>query len=253
MEGSKHIKAVVIDDEEIARDLLTDLLNQFCPEVEVVGTFSGLPDAVKPIKTNQPDIVFLDIEMPNYSGLEIRKFFPAKESTFEVVFVTAYERYALRAFEVSAVDYLLKPVSIERLKEAVKRIAGRKQKGAESRYDLLEETIASQEVKRIMVFVKGEHKVVEVDSIIAIQADDAYSSIYTTNGDEYLVTKTLKHFDDILEENRSFVRSHKSWLVNLAMVESFALSKGDIQLQNNIVAKLSKYRKEAFENALNSL
>lgn len=252
MGQKEKLKAVIVDDEEMARDLLSDLLSQFCSEIEVIGAFSGLPEAESKIKQLKPDIVFLDIEMPNFSGLEVRKFFPESDADFEIIFITAYERYALRAFEVAAMDYLLKPIDVDRLQDAVKRISSRKQTAAAERYALLKETIDSQEVKRITVFVKGEHRIVDVETIAAIQADDAYSSIHTVSGDAFLVTKTLKHFDDILADNPNFFRCHKSWLINLDLIEGFVRSKGEIQLKNGLTAKFSKYRKEALEKALNS-
>ena len=116
----KKIRAILVDDEESARDVLENLLKRFCPEVELLAKCTNVEQAVASIRELQPDLVFLDIEMPNYAGYEIVKFFP--EINFELIFVTAYDKYAIRAFEVSAVDYLLKPIDIDRLKNAVSRV-----------------------------------------------------------------------------------------------------------------------------------
>ena len=111
------LKAILVDDEESARDVLENLLLRFCPEVELLGKYTNVPDAVAAVNELKPDLVFLDIEMPNYAGFEIVNFFEKVE--FDIVFVTAYDKYAIRAFEISAVDYLLKPLDIERLQQSV--------------------------------------------------------------------------------------------------------------------------------------
>src|SRR3989338_4013155 len=114
------LKAILIDDEESARNVLSNLMARFCPEVNILQTCANVTEAIDAINTHQPDVVFLDIEMPNYSGFELVNFF--EKVNFEIVFVTAYDKYAIKAFEVSAVDYLLKPIEIDRLKQAVERL-----------------------------------------------------------------------------------------------------------------------------------
>src|SRR6478735_3401789 len=114
------IRAILVDDEESARDVLQNLLQRFCPEVTLVAKCENVMLAVDVIKKEKPDLVFLDIQMPNYAGYEIVKFFDKVD--FEIVFITAYDQYAIRAFEIAAIDYLLKPIDIDRLKLAVKRV-----------------------------------------------------------------------------------------------------------------------------------
>ena len=111
--------AIIVDDERSAREILSGLLVRYCPQINIVEKCKGLKEAVEAIKKQKPSLVFLDIEMPNYAGYEIVSFF--EEIDFEIIFVTAYDQYALKAFEISAVDYLLKPVTIERLKLSVDR------------------------------------------------------------------------------------------------------------------------------------
>ena len=115
------IKAILVDDEESARDVLENLLRRFCPEIDLLDKCNNVEQAVESIKQHKPNLVFLDIEMPNYAGYELVDFFT--EIDFEIIFVTAYDQYAIKAFEVSAVDYLLKPIEIERLKESVSRVS----------------------------------------------------------------------------------------------------------------------------------
>jgi two-component system, LytTR family, response regulator len=245
---SRQITAIVVDDEESARSILANLLLRFCPAVRLVGSYANVEAAVHSIHALRPQLVFLDIEMPNYSGFEIVNFF--EKVDFEMVFITAYDKYALRAFEVSAVDYLLKPIDIDRLKEAVERVQQRVGNSSSFNRELLSESLQSKEVARISVADKGYQTVVNTCDIVAIEASESYSTIRTLDAKPLLVSKNLKHFETVLADNRNFFRSHKSWIVNLDMLEKYNRSTGDIILRGNITAKLSKYRKEEFEELL---
>ena len=200
-----HIsRAIIVDDEESARDVLENLLNRFCPSVKVINKYANLLDAVSGIKELQPDVVFLDIEMPNYSGHEILDFFD--DISFEIVFATAYNHYAVKAFEVSAVDYLLKPIDIERLKEAVDKVQHKvKSKNISKQYEVLKESLLSDRVKNLIVSDKGEQHIIAAEDIYAIKAQESYSCLYTEKG-KYLVSKNLKHFEGLLNENENFFR-----------------------------------------------
>ncbi|MCF8258067.1 MAG: LytTR family DNA-binding domain-containing protein [Flavobacteriales bacterium] len=245
---SEQITAIVVDDEESARSILANLLLRFCPVVRLVGSYANVEDAVAGIKELRPQLVFLDIEMPNYSGFEIVNFF--EKVDFEMVFITAYDKYAIRAFEVSAVDYLLKPIDIDRLNEAVERVQQRVGQTSAFNRELLSESLQNKEVARISVADKGYQTVVNTCDIVAIEASESYSTIRTLGAKPLLVSKNLKHFETVLADNRNFFRSHKSWMVNLDMLEKYNRSTGDIVLRDSVTAKLSKYRKEEFEELL---
>lgn len=242
------IRAILVDDEESARDVLENLLLRFCPEVELLAKCENVLQAVDVIKEKQPQLVFLDIEMPNYAGYELVKFFG--EINFEIVFVTAYNQYAVRAFEVAAVDYLLKPVDIDRLRTAVARVRQQVDvKGQMERMSLLSDTLETKAAKSIMVMEKGEQYVVVIDTIIAVEADDSYSVVYTTDK-KYVVSKNLKHFESIFETMPRFFRVHKSWIVNLDHLQHYSKTDLEIKLSTGLSAKLSKYKKVEFEAAL---
>ena len=242
------IKAIIVDDEESARDVLSNLIIRFCPQIEIIKTCSNVPDAVKAIKSHQPHVVFLDIEMPNYAGYEIVSFF--EEINFEIIFVTAYDKYAIKAFEISAVDYLLKPVEIDRLKAAVEKLATKIElNDAHNNYKALTQNLKSNELTKIAIKQNGNHIIIDTKDVIAIEAQEAYSCIHTTSGN-YLISKNLKHFETILEHNNGFLRSHKSWIVNLTHLVNFSKSKLEIELSNSIIAKLSKYKKPEFEDRI---
>jgi len=244
------IKAILVDDEEGARDVLENLLRRFCPEVELIAKCENVLQAVEVIKTQKPDLVFLDIEMPNYSGFEIVTFF--KKINFEIIFVTAYDQYAIRAFEVAAIDYLLKPIDIERLKNAVARVAQQRNVEQQSqRLSLLSNTLETKQLKNIVITDKGQQNIIAIDSIIAIEAQESYCTIHTSDK-TFIASKNLKHFETVLENLSQFFRAHKSWLVNTNCITQYSKSDLSIQLSNGLTAKLSKYKKAEFEEAISS-
>lgn len=242
------IKAILVDDEESARDVLENLLRRFCPEVELLDKCTNVEQAVESIKLHKPNLVFLDIEMPNYAGFEIVRFFD--EIDFDIVFVTAYDNYAIRAFEISAVDYLLKPIDIDRLKAAVQKVRAHTHiKETALRMKFLSKSLETRELNSIILTDKGYQFVVELKDIIAIEANESYSAVYTTER-KYVASKNLKHFERMLSDSADFIRVHKSWLINKAHIVNYSKSDLTINLEGQIQAKLSKYKKEEFELAI---
>lgn len=242
------IKAILVDDEESARDVLQNLLLRFCPEVQLVAKCENLSQAVKFIEAEQPDLVFLDIEMPNYAGYEIVNFF--QEINFEIIFITAYDQYAIRAFEIAAIDYLLKPIDIDRLKSAISRVLAHRNAELQShRMSLLSSTLQSNQLKNIVITDKGLQQIIPIESIIAIEAQESYCCINTSN-QKYVASKNLKHFETILESLPQFIRVHKSWMINTKFILNYSKSDFTIKLKTGIVAKLSKYKKAEFEQSL---
>lgn len=242
------IKAILIDDEKSARDVLANLLMKFCPSVEVLDQCADVMSAKRSIEKHHPDLVFLDIEMPRIAGHEILKHID--EIDFEIVFVTAYDHYAIKAFEVAAIDYLLKPIDIDRLVAAVQKVVAQLDlKKQKVQYDVLTQALEERTVTQLVISEGGYHKVVAVDEIIAIEAQESYSKLHTTSN-TFLASKNLKHFETVLEENQGFFRCHKSWIVNFKHVVKYQKTAGTILLNQDLLARLSKYRKEAFELAL---
>lgn len=244
------IKAILVDDEESARDVLQNLLERFCPDIELLAKCENIPMAVEEIKKHQPELLFLDIEMPQYSGFEIVKFF--KEINFQIIFATAYDQYAIKAFEVSAVDYLLKPIDITRLKLSIEKVRQRKNilQQAE-RLNLLNDTLQQKKIKNIIVSDKGNQNIISIDSIIAIEAQESYCLLHTKDK-KHTASKNLKHFETLLESLPQFIRVHKSWLINKEHLLNYSKSELSIQLNGDIIAKLSKYKKGEFEQAISS-
>ncbi len=239
------VSAIIVDDEQRARDVLSALLSRNCPDVEVLAKCVDVITAVDKIKELQPNVVFLDVQMPNYNGYELVSFF--EEINFEIIFVTAFDDYAIKAFELNAIDYLVKPVDRSRLVNAVERVSEKlgKEKSKEA-YDELLNSIKKKEYKKIIIPTIGERKILEINNIIAIEAEGAYCKIYRTNHKPLIISKNLKHFEGKLEEQDGFFRSHRGWLINLNHIES--INKGDLTLtlSNNTKAKISRSRYEAF-------
>lgn len=244
----EKIRAVIIDDEQSACNILSQLLDRFCTQIEVVAMESDLPSGVASITEHKPDVVFLDIQMPKYSGFEIVNFFPTID--FEIIFVTAYDHYAVKAFDISAVDYLLKPIEIDKLKLAVAKLE-KKMEGIALRnnYNLLLENLKEKKFKQLVIPHEGDYKALDLDEVIAIEAQESYSRIYTETK-RYLISRNLKHFENTLSTTPSFFRTHKSWLINLKHINTYSKSKQEITLTNEIIAKLSKLKKASFEKVL---
>lgn len=242
------ITAILVDDEQSARNILQNLLEHFCPDVELVASCTNIPEAVEEIKKHKPQLVFLDIEMPKYAGYEIVDFvYPVD---FEIIFVTAYDKYAIKAFEVSAIDYLLKPIEIDRLKKSVERVKDRiESTKQEVSINHLKNTIESKEIKSIVTTMNGYKYVVNLEDIIAIEAQESYSCIHTKSK-KYIASKNLKHFERLFEENSKLIRVHKSWIVNLDKLINYSKTELEINLEHGLVAKLSKYKKAEFEKSI---
>lgn len=242
------IKAILVDDEESARDVLENLLLRFCPEIEIIAKCSNVLDAVEEIKKETPHVVFLDIEMPQYAGYEIIKFF--EEINFDLIFITAYDQYAIRAFEVAALDYLLKPIDINRLKESIERLQKNVDKNSRSQqYQIAKNNLETKQLNNIVISQLNQQHIISINEIIAIEAHEAYCEIFTTNK-SIIASKNLKYFERILEDELKFMRVHKSWLVNMSFIEHYSKSDLTIMLKNGIETKLSKYKKAEFEAIL---
>jgi two-component system LytT family response regulator len=246
------IKALIIDDEERAVRILKTMLEEYTANVEIIATANSVPEGVLKINELQPELVFLDIEMPEYNGFELLKFF--KTIDFEIIFVTAYSEYAMRAFQVSAVDYLLKPVEVDLLKNALQKFAEKKEvKQPDQRYEVLKTNLDNLAVKRIALPVSDGLKFVEIDDIIALQADGSYTHVFLKNGSKQLVSKKIKFFEEILLERVVFFRTHRSFIINLNYMTSYLRGEGTIMMDGNLITSISRDKKIEFENKLKQL
>jgi two-component system LytT family response regulator len=234
----KIIKAIIVDDEADARDVLETLIFLSKQPIEIIAKCSNLKDAIVKIKEQKPDVVFLDIEMPEFAGYEIVNFFD--EINFEIVFVTAFDEYALKAFELSAIDYLVKPIKRVRLNNTLIRIIEQRDKrNAIIEYQVLLDSLQSKKTEKIIIPEIGGNRVLILEDIICIQGQGSYSTIYLKNKGKVTVSKNLKFFDKILYEGSIFFRSQKSWIINTKCVKQFNTNQKNIILQDDIIAKIS--------------
>ncbi|WBX72413.1 LytR/AlgR family response regulator transcription factor [Tenacibaculum retecalamus] len=242
------IKAILIDDEQSARNVLTTLLTRAHANVNIIATCKDLEEGVKSIKELQPDVVFLDVQMPNYAGYEISSFFD--DINFEIIFVTAYDQYAIKAFELSAIDYLVKPIDREKLNVTIQKLENKlKQKATLVDYEVLLTTIKEKEYKKIIIPEIGNRRIVNLSDIIAIEADGGYSKIYLKNKSIITTSKNLKYFEEVLPKEATFFRSHRAWLINIIYIESLNKTNLNITLaEETVKAKLSRSKIEHFES-----
>ncbi len=248
----RQLKAIIIDDEERARNSLGILLSEFCPEVQVIGTAANVPDGVLAINKLRPDLVFLDIEMPEYNGFELLGFF--RDVDFEFVFVTAYNEHALRAFEVSAVDYLLKPVEIGLLQAAVAKAKQRRfANSMQQRIEVLKDAFKGEDLKRIALTVNDGLIFVDVADIEFLEADGAYTKVILRNGTNMLVSKKLKLFEDILLHRPNFARPHRSYILNLNFLKKYARGESLLIMDNGTSIPVAREKKQEFEAMLKDL
>lgn len=216
-------KAIIIDDEAMARNLLEGMVKSYCPNVSVVESCKDLPSGVKAIHKHKPDIVFLDIEMPGHSGLELLDFFDEKEVNFSIIFVTAYNRYAIQAFKLSAIDYLLKPIEVEDLKQAIALFEKKKQL---QNIAALRNNLSTNAPKKIGLNGVSNITFVDIDDILFFQADGSYTHVYLKEGKTIVASKSLKHFENTLIEHPDFLRCHKSYIVNINHITEYVKSDG---------------------------
>lgn len=219
----KKYKAIIIDDEKMARTVLQGMLEEYFDYIEIVATCPDLQTGVTAIKKHSPDIVFLDIEMPGHSGLELLDFFTDDEVTFAIIFTTAYNNYAIQAFKLSAVDYLLKPIEPEELERSMDRYIRNTDK---KEYSILKHNLKADAPKKIALSTGNAIRFVEIDSILFMKAEGAYTQITLNDHSTILVSKGLKNYEEILSENTRFYRCHKSYIVNLDAITEYIKSDG---------------------------
>ena len=216
------MKAIIIDDESRARQSLELLLTEFCPQVKVVALCENLPEGIKAIHKHKPDLVLLDIEMPGHSGLELLDFFEDKDVNFSIIFTTAYNEYALKAFKLSAIDYLLKPISPQELVEAINRV----EKKSVQHFRALHENMHHERFEKIAVPDGSSYHVLNLADIVYIKGQGTYSEVHMMDKTKVMVSRNLKIFEELLVDNKNFVRSHKSYVVNCDKIKSFTKSDG---------------------------
>ena len=246
------IRAIVIDDEIPSRDALKNFIRQYCQVVEIVGEADSMKTGLEAIHSLTPDLVFLDVEMPNGNGFDLLR--NLDRVSFKIIFVTAHSDYAVRAFRFFASDYLLKPVDIQQLKEAVEKVRLEIEK--EIHNQNLEELIKyissrEHEISNIVIPDKKGFTIIDLHDILYCEADSYCTHFHLTDGRRITSSKNLKVYDDVLHE-KSFQRVHNSYLVNLNHVKGFD-HEGTITLTDKHSIPLGNAFKKRFMERVGSL
>lgn len=244
------MRAIIIDDEEIARVTLKKYLNENCPNLEIVAVLDGVSAGVKAINKFQPDIVFSDIDMPGISGLQILDFFNEEEINFELIYVTSFSEYAVKAFQLSAIDYLLKPIEIDLLIKAVEKVEKKNNYKKKERHTLLKESVSKNEFNKIALPLSDGVVFVEIDNILILKADNVYTEVYLKDGQKIVVSKPIKNFEKMLSDKTNFYRAHRSYIINLHLIKQYIKSDGGtVIMDNEMHIPIARERKDDFTKA----
>jgi len=245
------IRAVIIDDEINNQELISNLLNSYAENVQVVGMANSVESAYKVILERNPDLIFLDIQMPDGTGFDLLKKFD--KISFKIIFVTAHQEFAIEAFKYSALDYILKPLAPANLLAAVKK---------------MEDTMSSEELNlklktllnNIAEPVKNKKKIVlktmeriysvDLDDIIRFESDGGYTKVYLVDGKRIMVSKTMKEYDDLLMD-AGFLRVHHSHLINMNHLFCFEKAEGHVVMKDDSIVPVSNRKKDHLMELLN--
>ncbi len=240
------LKVVLIDDDAGDRQRLSGLLAAYGPDLQIVAICSDVADAVRAIHAHRPDVVFTDIEMPGISGLQLLDFFNAGDVTFELIFTTSYSEFAVRAFRLSAIDYLLKPVEEGLLREAIGKVRRKQNYAPRERSELLRQHLAEQQQSRIAIPYAGGVSFVDLADIVYLRADNVYTDIKRRAAGVLTVSRPLKDFDTMLPKPQ-FFRCHRSYMVNLQEVKEYVTAQGgELIMKDGSTVPVARDRKEEF-------
>ena len=242
----KHkLSAIIVDDEEHCRETLVKQLEWSCPEVEVIGHAESIQEAIVLLEGKTPDVLFLDIEMPGGTGFDLLEKLP--EINFAIIFTTAYDDFALDAFQVHAVDYLLKPIDGDTLKNAIEKVQKTIPENPKVNFDRLLEYMTSHKTSKKVAFpVLDGLTFVELDDIIRCESEGTYCHIFLLNQPKIFLSKTLKQVSELIN-NEKFLRVHNSHLVNSAFIKRYIRGKGgQIIMEDGAIIPVSRGRKSDF-------
>ena len=241
------IRCILIDDEADSLEVMEMLLKRYCPQVKIEAICNSAEQGIAAINQFRPDVVFLDIEMPNMNGFDMLEKFD--ELFFDVVFITAYHQFAIKAFRYSALNYLLKPVDPDDLLETIRRIEKNKTVPLKEQMELLLQTVANpaaQTIARIALTTSYGMLFVETKDIVYCESDNNYTSVKMKGGKKILVSKTLKEIDETLS-GTDFYRIHNSFLINLGHIQKFVRGDGGyVVMDDETIVTISRTKKQEF-------
>lgn len=247
------IKTLIIEDEQKSRDVLMKIIEKTCPELKVVGNAGNVTEGIEMIKSLKPDLVFLDITMPDGSGFDLLE--QVGDQKFDLIFATASNSHAIRAFKYSACDYLLKPIDIDELRNAVLRVVKRKSEAP----DMGNLNFLIQQLKRsddnfqkITLPTGNAYEIINLKDIIRCEADGSYTYFYLTDKRKLMVSASLKHYEELLPE-QDFIRVHHHNLINMNHVIRFLKEDGGYAVMTDgSKIEISRRKKDQFMDRLKS-
>jgi len=220
------------------------------PEIQILAEFDKASTAAEFMHQQPVDFVFLDIQLNGELGIDLLRYFDKQEITFDIIFTTTYGGFALEAFAMSAIDYVLKPIDINRLVEAVQRVLNKKNISPE-KLDVFQEISLSGSIRRIVLPMQGKKVVLHTHEIQFLKADNVYTEVHTEE-EVHIVSKPLKEYEPLLSLN-CFYKTHRSYIVNLNAIASYQTSSQEIEMKNGAKVRLAKEKIREFEEKLNSL
>lgn len=242
-------RACIIDDELNSRTTLSSFIGKYCPEIELVGQADGVQSGVELIEVVKPDVIFLDIQMNDGTGFDLIEKLSHRK--VEIIFVTAFNEYAIKAFRYSAIDYLLKPINPEELVQAVNKLKD------ETRLSQIEQKLEAliqnkSSIQKIAISSVEGIRLEEVSNVKYCESDNYYTTIYLRTGDKIVVSKTLKEYDKMLSGD-GFYRIHQKYLVNISEIKNYSKSDGGfVTLNDGTTLTVSRRKKEGLLSVLNS-
>ncbi|MGZ3871463.1 MAG: LytR/AlgR family response regulator transcription factor [Mucilaginibacter sp.] len=236
----KSLKAIIIDDEADAVNLLQLQLAKHCPQIDDIITYTSPLRALEDIELLKPDFLFLDIDMPVINGFELlQKLLPFR---FAVIFITAYNHYAIKAFKFNAVDYLVKPIDTDDLVAAVER-AQKEHLLTDRRLNILQRQIQGEPINKIAISTHTGVTFIELNDIVYAEADSNYSTLIMVNGSRFIISKTLKDMQDLLEESH-FLRIHRQYIINLNHVQHLDRTRSTMTMVNKAELPVARTQKD---------
>ena len=248
------LKVVIVEDEKHSREILKSLLEEFCKDVQVIATASSVDEAVKVLSVYSPDIVFLDIELQSGVGFDILE--QIKEPSFEIIFTTAFEKYAVKAIKFSSLDYLLKPIALDELQKSIEKARVKMDTNVyRQQLDTLLQSLSreSNKQEKICLATTAGMEFIAIDDIVLCKADGSYTSFVLKSKNSLLVSKHLKEYENLLAD-QLFMRVHNSYLINLREVKKYIKSDGGyIIMSNDMHVSLSPRKKDDLIEAMRRL
>jgi two-component system LytT family response regulator len=246
------IRSVLVDDEIHSLDALSILLNEFCPQVEVIAKFASPQMALERIGDLSPDLLFLDIEMPGLNGFELLE--KLGSVSFQVIFATSYDQFGIRAIKFSALDYILKPIDPQELIAAVSKVQVQKHPPTSAQYEYLLSQIQNrdQQLNKLAIPTNDGYVLIAVDQIIFCEANDNYTHFHLRGGKDIAACRTLKEIEEQLTDFTFLVRVHHSYLVNLNEVSKYVRGEGGyLVLNDGTSINVSRSRKDLLLRKIN--